>query len=35
MTVVHSVNVMILLLLISVGIVIYYILRYDHYFPND
>jgi len=34
-TVVHSVNVMILLLLISVSIVIYYILRYDHYFPND
>ena len=32
MTVVHSVNVMILILLISVAIVIYYILRYDHYF---
>ncbi len=35
MTVVHSVNVMILLLLISVGIVIYYIMRYDHYWPNE
>ena len=35
MTVVHSVNIMILILLISVSIVIYYILRYDHFFPND
>ena len=29
MPVVHSVNIMILILLISVGIVIYYILKYD------
>ena len=35
MTVVHSVNIMVLILLISVGIVIYYILRYDYYFPNE
>jgi len=35
MTVVHGVNIMILILLISVSIVIYYILRYDHYFPNE
>ena len=35
MTVVHSVNIMILILLISVAIVIYYILRYDYYFPNE
>jgi len=35
MTVVHSVNVMILLLLISVSFVIYYIMTYDKNFPND
>jgi len=26
---------MIVILLISVSVVIYYILRYDHFFPND
>ena len=26
---------MILILVISVAVVIYYIMRYDHFFPND
>ena len=33
--VVWSIVWMITILLISVSVVIYYILRYDHYFPND
>ena len=34
-TVTWSIVIMIAILLISVSIVIYYITRYDHYFPND
>ena len=32
--VVWSVNIMIAILLISVGIVIYYIFQYDNWYPN-
>ena len=34
-TVTWSIVIMIAILLISVSIVIYYIMRYDHFFPND
>ncbi len=33
--VVHSVNIMIAILLVSVGVVIYYIFMYDTWYPND
>ena len=33
--VVHSVNIMIAILLVSVGIAIYYIFMYDTWYPND
>ena len=33
--VVHSVNIMIAILLVAVGIVIYYIFMYDTWYPND
>ena len=33
--VVHSVNIMIAILLVSVGIVIYYIFMYDTWYPNE
>ena len=33
--VVHSVNIMIAILLVAVGIAIYYIFRYDTWDPND
>ena len=33
--VVWSIVWMILILVISVAVVIYYIMRYDHFFPND
>ena len=33
--VVQSVNIMIALLLVSVGIAIYYIFMYDTWYPND
>ena len=33
--VVHSVNIMIAILLVSVGVVIYYILMYDTWYPID
>ena len=32
--VVHSVNIMIAILLVGVGIVIYYIFKYDEIWPN-
>ena len=34
-TVVWSVVLMVAILLICVTIAVYYILRWDHYFPND
>jgi len=34
-TVTWSIVIMIAILLLFVSIVIYYIMRYDHYFPND
>ena len=33
--VVHSVNIMIAILLVSVGISIYYIFMYDTWYPNE
>ena len=33
--VVHSVNIMIAILLVAVGISIYYIFMYDTWYPND
>ena len=33
--VVHSVNIMIAILLVAVGIAIYYIFMYDTWYPND
>ena len=33
--VVHSVNIMIAILLVSVGIALYYIFMYDTWYPND
>ena len=33
--VVHSVNIMIAILLVAVGIAIYYIFMYDTWFPNE
>ena len=33
--VVHSVNIMIAILLVSVGVVIYYIFMYDTWYPNE
>ena len=33
--VVVSVNIMVLILVICVSIVIYYILRFDHFWPNE
>ena len=33
--VVHSVNIMHAILLVSVGIVIYYIFMYDTWYPNE
>ena len=33
--VVHSVNIMIAILLIAVGIAIYYIFMYDTWYPNE
>ena len=33
--VVHSVNIMIAILLVSVGIAIYYIFMYDTWYPNE
>ena len=33
--VVHSVNIMIVILLIGVGIAIYYIFMYDTWYPNE
>ena len=33
--VVHSVNIMIVILLVAVGIAIYYIFMYDTWYPND
>ena len=33
--VVHSVNIMIAILLVLVGIAIYYIFMYDTWYPND
>ena len=33
-SVVHSVNIMIAILLVGVGIVIYYIFKYDEIWPN-
>ena len=35
MTVVHSVNVMVAILLVAVSVIIYYILKYDEFYPND
>ena len=35
MQVVHSVNIMIAILLVAVSVVIYYILKYDEFYPND
>jgi len=34
-TVTWSVVIMVAILLIAVTIIIYYIMRYDHFFPND
>ena len=31
----HSVNIMIAILLVSVGVVIYYIFMYDTWYPNE
>ena len=33
--VVHSVNIMIAILLVSVAVVIYYIFMYDTWYPNE
>ena len=33
--VVHSVNIMIAILLVAVGVAIYYILMYDTWYPNE
>ena len=33
--VVHSVNIMIAILLVEVGIAIYYIFMYDTWYPNE
>ena len=33
--VVHSVNIMCAILLVGVGVVIYYIFKYDEFWPND
>ena len=33
--VVHSVNIMIAILLVTVGIAIYYIFMYDTWYPNE
>ena len=33
--VVHSVNIMIAILLVGVGIAIYYIFMYDTWYPNE
>ena len=33
--VVHSVNIMIAILLVSVGVVLYYIFMYDTWYPNE
>ena len=33
--VVQSVNIMIAILLVSVGVVLYYIFMYDTWYPND
>ena len=33
--VVHSVNIMIAILLVSVGVAIYYIFMYDTWYPNE
>ena len=35
MSVVHSVNIMVAILLVAVSVVVYYLIRYDYYFPND
>ena len=32
--VVHSVNIMVAILLVAVGVVIYYIFKYDEFWPN-
>ena len=34
-TVTWSIVIMVAILLVFVTIVIYYIMRYDHFFPND
>ena len=33
--VVHSVNIMIAILLVAVGVALYYIFMYDTWYPND
>ena len=33
--VVHSVNIMIAILLVAVGVAIYYIFMYDEWYPNE
>ena len=33
--VVHSVNIMVAILLVAVGIAIYYIFMYDTWYPNE
>ena len=33
--IVHSVNIMIAILLVSVAVVIYYIFMYDTWYPNE
>ena len=33
--VVHSVNIMIVILLVAVGVAIYYIFMYDTWYPNE
>ena len=33
--VVHSVNIMIAILLVAVGIALYYIFMYDEWYPNE
>ena len=35
MDVVHSVNIMIASLIVSVGVAIYYIFMYDTWYPNE
>ena len=35
MDVVHSVNIMIAILIVSVGVAIYYIFMYDTWYPNE